>query len=173
MFTLYSFRFFLLVLRVLLEVLRPLQTGWEHGSLLWLQAWCWAGAMEVPRCPSYLKHALSLATLDLIISCFDQEPLLFTPQCVPWPSFLCACGCRRPREGRLRKLHFHSVEATREGQLFWDQASWSKSEITPCAIKPCHWDGESKNFAAILQPRFNWGYHLVYLYLCTLYNMML
>lgn len=107
--------------------------------------------MEVPDCPFYLRHTLSLAMLDLTISCFDQEPLVFMPLCVPWLSFLCACGCRRPREGRSRKLRFHSAEATRvkcSETKHHDQSLRSP----PCGIKPFHWDGESRNFAAFWQP---------------------
>jgi len=123
-FTLCSVRFFLLVLRVLLEVLPPLQTGWEHGPLLWRQAWCWAGAME--------------------------ELLLSMLPCVPWPSFLCACGCRRPKEERSRKLHFHSAEAVECSETKHHDES---QKISPCAIRTCHlgsWTHEVRsNLAAM------------------------
>jgi hypothetical protein len=135
-----------------------LMLSWSNGGTLL--------SLLLEACP------FPLATSDLTMSCFDQELLLSMPPCVPWPSFLCAYGCRRPKEERLRKLRFHSAEA-REGRMFRDQAWWWKSEIPPCAIISRHaiWDAEPMNSAATLQPCFVWMYHLVCL--CTLYNMIL
>jgi hypothetical protein len=128
--------------------------------------------MEVPDCPFYLRHTLSLAMLDLTISCFDQEPLVFMPLCVPWLSFLCACGCRRPREGRSRKLRFHSAEATREGKMFWDQASWSKSEITPMWYKAIPLGRWIQEFCSILAAMCLFGCIILCIYIyvhCTIW----
>jgi len=138
-FTLCSVRFFLLVLRVLLEVLPPLQTGWEHGPLLWRQAWCWAGAME--------------------------ELLLSMLPCVPWPSFLCACGCRRPKEERSRKLHFHSAEAVQCSETKHHHESLRSPHVLS---RRAIWDAEPMKSAAILQPCFVWMYHLVSVH-CTIW----
>jgi hypothetical protein len=84
-----------------------LMLSWSNGGTLL--------SLLLEACP------FPLATSDLTMSCFDQELLLSMPPCVPWPSFLCAYGCRRPKEERLRKLRFHSAEA-REGRMFRDQA---------------------------------------------------